>query len=392
MEITEIDELLARYTAAESRIAANLLELDDHPTYELITSGALTGATRARVEAEAAEAGSLWTGLDALRQTLSRGRQIRADGRVSRDDRTQLEEILLGESVLMGVVQTPLAERDLLAGGSVERRLTIEALLGELRQVYEPLRDAVAGIDAVWRDVLPRLDAAQTTLGELRGEMSELGASESTVSAAEAQLDELRRVVMDDPLSLDTGAGQRLDQAVAAAARGVGRLRHAHDALDADLARTEELVAEARSLRSRAAVAMSDTIAKILDPGDLVQVPDNTTVDELARRGAVLRADSDRPWQQRRAKLDQWLATTETFVAQLSQAEKRNRAPLETRDELRGLLSAYRAKAAAVGVIERADLSDLAEEAHNELFTAPTDLTRAEALVSRLGTAIASKP
>jgi len=250
--MTEIDELLARYSAAESRIAANLVELDDHPTYELITSGVLTGVTHARVNAPAANAPLLWTGLDALRNTLTTARQVRSDGRVSRDDRSELAEILKGKSVLMGVVETPLAERDLLAGRSVERRLTIEALLGELRAIYEPLRDAVADIDAVWRDVLPRLDAANTTLGELSGELSELGASEPTLTAASAQLSELRLVVMDDPLSLDAGAGQELDQAVAAAARNVGQLRHDHDALDTDLARTEELIATARSLRARA--------------------------------------------------------------------------------------------------------------------------------------------
>jgi len=86
--------------------------------------------------------------------------------------------------------------------------------------------------------------------------------------------------------------------------------------------------------------------------------------------------------------LDQWLELAEALVAQLAQAEKRNQAPLDRRNELRGLLSAYRAKAAAVGLIEQADLSDLADEAHNELFTAPTDLTRAESLVNQLGAAM----
>ena len=39
METSQIDELLVRYSHAEDRIAANLVELDDHPTYGLMTSG-----------------------------------------------------------------------------------------------------------------------------------------------------------------------------------------------------------------------------------------------------------------------------------------------------------------------------------------------------------------
>ncbi len=388
METAEIDELLERYSAAEDRIAANLVELDDHPTYALVTTGTMGGTTARRLAEAAAGAPSLWTGLDALRRTLEEARHIRRSGRMNDERRGRLAHLLTGDSVLVDVVETPLAERDLLDEPSIETRISIEGLLDRLRAGYEPLRDGIAAIDAVWRDVLPRLDAGAGTLDELAAELASLGVSEVSVTLARQHLDDLRRQVMDDPLAVDPDAGPDLDRLVADAARRVGELQRGHEQLDADLIRTEVLVAEARALRALAATALAESRAKIRSPEGLAEVPAARVVDDLARRGAELRAAAAEPWQQTRTRLDRWLALTERLVTQLRQVERRNRAPLERRDQLRGLLSAYRAKAAAVGLIERPELADLADDAHNELYTAPTDLRRAAVLIGQIGDAI----
>lgn len=388
METSQIDELLLRYSHAEDRIAANLVELDDHRTYGLMTSGVLEGTTAQQVDGLVAEAPRLWSGLDALGRTLERAREIRGSGRLGDHQRIELEAILTRQSVLIAVEQTPLAERDLLADGEVERRVSIDGLIDELRRIYEPLRDAVAAIDALWRDVLPRLDAAATTLADLDAEVVALGAVEPSLDAAHGQLADLRTRILDDPLSLDERAGERLDTAVVDVAARIGRLRNAHDALAGDLATTEMLIADARALRARAETSRAEAEAKVLQPVGLVRVPSDAAIDNLARDAATLRQHADQRWQQTRARLDHWLDVANRFVAQLTEAAARNARPLERRDELRGLLSAYRAKAAAVGLIEQPALSELIDEAHGELYTAPVDLSRAERLVSQLGRAI----
>lgn len=387
METDEIDRLLERYGAAEGRIAANLLDLHNHPTYELLTSGALTGTTARRLGAIAAAAPTLWTDLDALGATLREARALRAEGRMNGDRRARLAELLTGPSVRVDVGTTPLGERDLLDPELAETRVSIEDLLARLRDRYEPLRDGIAAIDAVWRDVLPRLDAADVTAGELAGELSELGAVEPSVGRLQRLVVEVRTRVMDDPLGLDPDTGVELDRSAADAARHVGELRRSHEELDADLARTEVLVAEARSLRSRAAVALAEARAKIVRPDGLTQVPSEAAVDELARRGAELRGSTE-SWQHTRAGLDAFLRLAERLVAQLTEAERRNRHPIERRDQLRGLLSAYRAKAAALGLIELPTITDLTDEAHTELYTSPTNLPRAAGLVESVAEAI----
>jgi hypothetical protein len=58
-----------------------------------------------------------------------------------------------------------------------------------------------------------------------------------------------------------------------------------------------------------------------------------------------------------------------------------SRAPLRLRNELRGLLDAYTAMAARAGVLEGPDFGTRRQLAHEALYTAPTDLALAAALV-----------
>lgn len=376
VEKADIAQLLSRYTAAEARIAANLLELDDHPTFALVTSGVLTGETAHRLIGAAGAAPSMWMLLDALRVHLDSARDLALE-KSTPERREALEHLLTGPSVLIETIDTPLAERDLLDAESTERRVTVDQVIDELRAAYDPIRDGIAEIDEVWRDVLPRASAAETTLGELAAEARELGVTEALVTMAQHQLDQVRATVMDDPLGLDANTGAELDEAVAEAAHRVGTLRQGHDELSEDFARTEALVATARSLRERAAAAYAEANAKIRDASGLLRAPARSLVDSLAADAARLRSGSDE-WQQQRHELDSWLGRAGRLVAQLDRVQARNQEPLDRRSQLRGLLAAYRAKAASLGQIENVDIADLVDDIHSELYTAPTDLDRAQ--------------
>jgi len=66
--------------------------------------------------------------------------------------------------------------------------------------------------------------------------------------------------------------------------------------------------------------------------------------------------------------------------------------PIDQRNELRGRLDAYRAKANRLGLLEDSRLCELYDHAHRELYSAPTDLTAAEELVRRYQQGLPVKP
>ena len=120
LQTEQIDELLTRYGAAEARIAANLLELDEHPTYKILSAGGLRGTTLAQVGPAMEKAPELWRWLSQLQVTLNDARDIRDDGRMNSDRRERLSHYLTGPSILLHVDERSLAQRDLLDVSSAD--------------------------------------------------------------------------------------------------------------------------------------------------------------------------------------------------------------------------------------------------------------------------------
>jgi hypothetical protein len=75
-------------------------------------------------------------------------------------------------------------------------------------------------------------------------------------------------------------------------------------------------------------------------------------------------------------------------AAAVAEAEARFSAPLAERDDLRGLLGAYRTRALRTGLAEDAALGDRYQAAHDALWTAPCDLETASTLVMQYQRAV----
>ena len=88
------------------------------------------------------------------------------------------------------------------------------------------------------------------------------------------------------------------------------------------------------------------------------------------------------------AELDRCAADLATSAARTAELRQSAAAAIDKRDELRGLLRAYKAKAARLGAAEDADLARRHEQAHDLLWTAPCDLVAAEAAVTAYQRAI----
>ncbi len=109
----------------------------------------------------------------------------------------------------------------------------------------------------------------------------------------------------------------------------------------------------------------------------------------LEARLAVLdRLKAAGRWTRLAAELDTIEAEAAAAVEWYRAAERAAVTLLGRRDELRGLLDAYQAKAARLGAAEDTELMERYQQAYDLLWTAPCDLAAAAAAVTRYQQAI----
>lgn len=335
----------------------------------------MTGETKRRLANAAAQASALWPLLVSVGRRLDEARTQAGEGGGILNRRSDELETLL---------DTPL--EPIAAEGFEGRQLRLAEAVNEIRQRYQAVRDGASEIEALWLSVLPRTDAALATLHALGEDQTELGITEPLISRAQALANDLNERLVTDPLSVHKDDGLNLDDLVAKASRQIASLQAGREDLADDLVDAKQLLGQLRTLRSRAVANRIESEAKVLKPSGLSQVPSEAIFDHPDKGlGAQLRrVTTTDNWSSQRALLDLWLASARRLENQLSLVESANAAPLNARASLRGRLSAYQAKMAAVGLAEDLDLSGIVDAATDELFTVPTDLERAADLIADL--------
>jgi hypothetical protein len=160
--------------------------------------------------------------------------------------------------------------------------------------------------------------------------------------------------------------------------------------LDAGLADARSRLAYLTTVIQEARAAHEQVVAKIAlsTPPPSPELPDDPRlelgeIEQLARSGDCLDA-------QRR--LGRWTSRTAARLDEAQRILRVNRAPLEARGQLRGLLEAYRVKAARMHAIEDPELERIYAEARDALYTAPTDLAQVAQLVRRYQEILGAAP
>jgi hypothetical protein len=88
-------------------------------------------------------------------------------------------------------------------------------------------------------------------------------------------------------------------------------------------------------------------------------------------------------WAAAQAELTRYSEAVRALTERARVIVTANRAPIETRNRLRGMLDAYQVKAGRLGLVEDPDLEQLLARAREALYEAPTDLDQAGELVRR---------
>lgn len=281
-----------------------------------------------------------------------------------------------------GVSQRHIEVRDAFALGSND----VSAATRAASLLAAPLHDPDGGVVAADVNeacaIIDRLievvDQRTTTVAAAQSHESTLRAGaradlEIATTLAHDLGDQVRHVTalaaqLDQPvMSLDrleqlatqsAAARAELEATAADRIELIGQLQAAPDRLEtlrADEIRVRELAARCRE--------------KILDAPNLA-VP---SVDALGSPPPP--PEPDEAWATVRKRTAEWLDKLNRVERALTEADRRFAAPLAERDDLRGVLQGFRAKAAAHGLAEGAHLGDTYEAARRHLWSAPCDLT-----------------
>jgi hypothetical protein len=233
--------------------------------------------------------------------------------------------------------------------------------------------DVIAGSGAtdeiaVLRETLERAALSARTLQRRQDDVAALASRLDALLSSAAQVD------------IATGVAELSDETFALEAllvKEIGlRSSVTHDAATAATTRSR-LVADEANVRATAAEAR----LKIVDAPSLA-VP---SVESLGLPPAVPGVEIDAEpgwWTAARDELDNYLTRLARVDTALKEAARRCGSGLARRDELRGLLGAYRNRAERSGRGEDDALAAQYEAAHSLLYSAPCDVSEAERLVT----------
>jgi hypothetical protein len=386
---------VAAVTAERDGIQANLLDLDGSFGKRMLAGASLTGESKRRWEAAAAELATLWEIFTAYAAVVDEAAGLAAARRPSDRELEQITTMLNGPSVEL-TRTVPLARRELTETG--RSQITVAAAVQQMKRAFASVADVVAAAESVWNETADGLSEIGTGVDAAKEQAAVLGDAEVTgaLAAAGDELAALRFVLNSDPLALWRGGRvdtTRLDrlrqQAAAAVARAGGLARLRQDAQRRITAAAAAVAAADTAFQD--AAAARDRAATKIAAADLPRPPAPPSAGAAAldvRLAALDRLRAAGRWGRLAAELDTIEAAAAAAVQRYRDAERTATALLGRRDELRGLLDAYQAKAARLGAAEDTGLAARYQQASDLLWTAPCDLTAAAAAVTHYQQAI----
>ncbi|KUL27939.1 hypothetical protein [Actinoplanes awajinensis] len=376
--VAPADAELARLETAVHAISTNLVDLDDNADRKNLDTTTLTGRT-ATEWADASDAlATLWDGYRMLTESIGRAQALRGQRRFTDRDRAAFLHEVLGRSILLSTTVVPLAQRGLLGAGQRTTTCSPGELLAAMEQAFGTAVDVVTRAGEAWQRLLP--GAADAAAGIDRGrELSRrAGAPTALFDQADRLLGDLTGSLATDPLGADPAILDRVRELARRADAERTSAAELRDSLTRRLAEARDRADELDRAGRAAAEAYERAAGRF--PGSQVATvrpvnlrPDLAAVEALAAAGQ---------WALISPRLAQWTRAARERLAALQTVAAHNDRLLADRNELRGRLSAYQAKALRHGLGEHPRLSPLAERARAQLYSAPCELDQARAALN----------
>jgi hypothetical protein len=243
---------------------------------------------------------------------------------------------------------------------------------------FDVVSGIVADVARVWGEYTDRLEVLVAQLAELDTRARANGVRRpNQLLSTEQSVREAKATAYEDPLAFEPGSVAMLEAQLARARTTL------EEAVQVRLARTDDL-AEARRAIDAGAAAVEACRERLNRLAVKVFVREDTwnalnasasAIEQLrtdCEAVALLGAEGGSGGFRHRA---------EVLVGDVGRLAAAAEARLARRDELRGLLTAYHAKAQAVGLAESLDVDEAYGAALDALYSAPCALEAGERLV-----------
>jgi len=380
-------ERAAAVLAERDAIQANLLELDGSYVRQVLEGAALTGRSKERWAAASGTLATLWETYLTYSAVVDRVAELgTGPRRPVKKDLPELSGLLTGGCVVLAGAPVPLARRDLTGAGRPP--VTLAAAVGAMRRAFTQVTEVTSAIEAVWTAVGAPLDAADADLAASRPLADGLGADiGAEFRDAESAVGAARAAANADPLALwrdgrvDTAPADAARQRVAAVTARIGELDQVRQRARRRIVALAEGTAAARAARQDAIAAWHDAGTRL---ATLPSLPPPIAAPP-AGLGALA---ADGQWSRLAGELERAEAELTAAAAGTAGLRGAVTGALAKRDELRGLLRAYKAKAARLGAAEDPELAARYDQAYDLLWTAPCDVAAAESAVAEYQRAI----
>lgn len=358
MTLDDLDRVLIAWKNRTDAAAAGLVELRSLPSYEILTGGhdgrklqlAGPSAQRAGPALEALE--QAWRDYGAISSKYSEALSLRR------------------QMPRFTGVQQKIAE--------IEGVLAIEPLYARMTKMFETGKAGLLEIDAAWKKLDGKIGVTTAFLDKHRRE------SAAGIPQLRALMETIRPRVMSDPLGVCAIFESQIEPVFNRARVAMEKLEAQRQNLGSDLRRAREMLVTLGLVREQNDQAFGERRDKISGRGAPEQALPAQRMNDLETRLKQLEEGAKSGQVDAVcAELEGWIGEVKHLIAEEQAALDRNRIPLDLRRELRGRLSALKAKALARGVAEDAKLVPLAQKASELLHARPTPIEEAAWLVSQ---------
>jgi hypothetical protein len=398
MRLPELDALLADWQQKMGTIAHNLYEFCDLPTYQRLmgTGGmpkaTLTGTTQQKVVMVNSDFTYLYQLFELLRETIDRATSLRTQvpKRGGEPIMAEIETLLTGHSIALPLQIVPIQSRDIVGASTLGDRITLEEILTRMAETFTRSKTVVLEIDAIWNHLELGLADLQQRANPILQEMSALIANspmlvpvaiQQSFSAFQVQFAAVHQAIDTDPLTANESLITQIEPSLQAMQAHLSALQSQRQEVFRSLDEGLRSLQALRELCEKALLQMPEWQDKIVQTQSIV-IPSSEVVVELtqwldrlsknAQDGNVLPV---------KVGLSRWQVQFEIALTQVQAAIDQMTQALQQRIELRGRLTAMKAKASFMGRAEDSVLCTIEAQAEKVLYSRPTDLQVSQQLI-----------